>query len=851
MDAQDTGAPPNSHGAEELAAVPARGILRSADRDSSEMQQLSGLHVQIRSQAYIEQTITDSIDLTIQARSRQQQQKQLAGLHFRLKALQQSISALRKQIVEVQQDLAGYDRLSGFRPGRDALQSKLKVLQAKAAGLDTQQTNLQRMIKDCGEGVDSFGVGQRSVESEQDRLVRLGQLTPFGTSTAISTSVPSAGRPGRALPLEQDSSNLKRTASAVRTSPAVSHASAYGRHSAERSTQSSPPALQRQKRASSASAAASSSPPSGNQRRRSDSPMIKRKTTSTPPPLSEATTPAKLRGKHSSAATRQRSGQQDREELPAASSNIPCKAPTCTFFGSPETDGFCSVCFRQRRTPSDQPRPARSKVLSSTRRLPIPSDLRSGAAPAAAPTCVVCEQAIASGADETPDARACAECGNLFHSTCSTKNPADPLSSSPDQRSCPFCSSSGSSPPAAHPRKEKFASRSAAASSVDSDQTEGDSEEDNYDRTQDDSNDEDDNEDDILALPSPNNYDSESAGSEDEDSLRSRARRVRSTTISTSTPTRSKRSESLIVDDADWYAYQHRLNRWWTFLQRLDADDANGEDAQESGSASKTSSSRPVLKLALSRTEPAQNSTEIEESASDGVQDAPSELSYLAVEEEAREGDAWMDDRDLAKEDYVYPGDNFLVPYVIWQRLFAFQQIAVSWLWELHTQRVGGILGDEMGLGKTVEVISFLAALHYGTKSGKVSDREHHYARAQPIKTHVDGECRGGILIVCPATVLHQWTREFHKWWPPFRVCVLHSHTAQVGQAKVIDIVGRGGPGNVLLTTYASMKKYESALLRHRWHYVILDEGHIVRRTSLPQNSRGLVIGLLHCRPCL
>jgi SNF2 family DNA or RNA helicase len=29
----------------------------------------------------------------------------------------------------------------------------------------------------------------------------------------------------------------------------------------------------------------------------------------------------------------------------------------------------------------------------------------------------------------------------------------------------------------------------------------------------------------------------------------------------------------------------------------------------------------------------------------------------------------------------------------------------VKWLWELHNQRAGGIIGDEMGLGKTIQVI--------------------------------------------------------------------------------------------------------------------------------------------------
>ncbi|KYK70667.1 SWI2/SNF2 containing protein RAD26 [Toxoplasma gondii TgCatPRC2] len=32
----------------------------------------------------------------------------------------------------------------------------------------------------------------------------------------------------------------------------------------------------------------------------------------------------------------------------------------------------------------------------------------------------------------------------------------------------------------------------------------------------------------------------------------------------------------------------------------------------------------------------------------------------------------------------------------------------------------------------------------------------------------------GGVLVVCPATVLHQWAKEFHLWYPPLRVCVFH-----------------------------------------------------------------------------
>lgn len=45
--------------------------------------------------------------------------------------------------------------------------------------------------------------------------------------------------------------------------------------------------------------------------------------------------------------------------------------------------------------------------------------------------------------------------------------------------------------------------------------------------------------------------------------------------------------------------------------------------------------------------------------------------------------------------------------------IFSYQQDGVRWLWRLHKQNTGGILGDEMGLGKTVQLIAFLAGLEY------------------------------------------------------------------------------------------------------------------------------------------
>ncbi len=56
-----------------------------------------------------------------------------------------------------------------------------------------------------------------------------------------------------------------------------------------------------------------------------------------------------------------------------------------------------------------------------------------------------------------------------------------------------------------------------------------------------------------------------------------------------------------------------------------------------------------------------------------------------------------------AMEEVEFEG-GFRIPAALYGRLFDYQRTAVKWLWELHTQRAGGILGDEMGLGKTVQV---------------------------------------------------------------------------------------------------------------------------------------------------
>lgn len=188
-----------------------------------------------------------------------------------------------------------------------------------------------------------------------------------------------------------------------------------------------------------------------------------------------------------------------------------------------------------------------------------------------------------------------------------------------------------------------------------------------------------------------------------------------------------------------------------------------------------------------------------------------------------------------SKPDTEFEG-GYRIPGDIYPSLFDYQKTGVQWLWELYSQQVGGIIGDEMGLGKTIQAISFLAGLHYSKKVTKP------------------------IVVVCPATVMKQWINEFHQWWPPLRVSILHSSGSGMldvtredsleedlemkdfeysrskltkgatAAKRIVDKVKRDG--HVLVTTYSGLQTYAELLIPTEWEYAVLDEGHKIRNPN-------------------
>ncbi|KEY69068.1 hypothetical protein S7711_03364 [Stachybotrys chartarum IBT 7711] len=191
------------------------------------------------------------------------------------------------------------------------------------------------------------------------------------------------------------------------------------------------------------------------------------------------------------------------------------------------------------------------------------------------------------------------------------------------------------------------------------------------------------------------------------------------------------------------------------------------------------------------------------------------------------DGDEWTKPSP-DHEDYEIDQDLRL-PGDIHPSLFGYQKTGVQWLAELYKQNVGGIIGDEMGLGKTVQLIAFLAALHHSNR------------------------LKRPVIVVAPATLLRQWVSEFHRWWPPLRVAILHSSGSGMMDPRVEDdydienyrpvanksekaarkiVKGVVDRGHVLVTTYTGLQTYGDLLIPVQWDYAVLDEGHKIRNPN-------------------
>lgn len=132
-------------------------------------------------------------------------------------------------------------------------------------------------------------------------------------------------------------------------------------------------------------------------------------------------------------------------------------------------------------------------------------------------------------------------------------------------------------------------------------------------------------------------------------------------------------------------------------------------------------------------------------------------------------------------------------------KLRPYQAQGVAWLDVLGRAGLGAVVADDMGLGKTVQLIAFMCVLR---------QRE-----------------RGPSLIVAPTSVLLSWSHQLEQFAPHLTVAVWHG-------AGRHDLLEKLGAHDVVLTSYALLRRDADDLGAIDWNLCILDEAQTIKNAK-------------------
>ena len=144
------------------------------------------------------------------------------------------------------------------------------------------------------------------------------------------------------------------------------------------------------------------------------------------------------------------------------------------------------------------------------------------------------------------------------------------------------------------------------------------------------------------------------------------------------------------------------------------------------------------------------------------------------------------------------------VPASVEASLRPYQQDGFDFLCHLTHLKLGGILADDMGLGKTLQTLCWITYQLEQRKKKKKSPA----------------------LVICPASVLHNWRREAAKFAPHLKVLVLESGLARHTLRKQIP------EHDIIITNYALLRRDLEALQKFDFSAIILDEAQYIKNPT-------------------
>jgi superfamily II DNA or RNA helicase len=128
-----------------------------------------------------------------------------------------------------------------------------------------------------------------------------------------------------------------------------------------------------------------------------------------------------------------------------------------------------------------------------------------------------------------------------------------------------------------------------------------------------------------------------------------------------------------------------------------------------------------------------------------------------------------------------------------------YQEQGLSWLYFIHEIGSGGVLADDMGLGKTIQTIALLLALKAEKKQKSLS-----------------------ALIVAPTSVVTNWVREIERFGPALTTALWHGAGRKEQMSELES-------SNVIITSYALLRRDIDLLKKLKLDYAILDEAQNIK----------------------
>lgn len=145
-----------------------------------------------------------------------------------------------------------------------------------------------------------------------------------------------------------------------------------------------------------------------------------------------------------------------------------------------------------------------------------------------------------------------------------------------------------------------------------------------------------------------------------------------------------------------------------------------------------------------------------------------------------------------------------------------YQEQGLSWLRFIHDIGSGGVLADDMGLGKTIQTIALLLSLKNEKKE-------------EPLRA----------LIVAPTSVVTNWHREICRFAPTLTVALWHGAQRKDQKDELSEV-------NVVITSYALLRRDIELLKSLRLDYAILDEAQAIKNPTSATANAAKELGAAH-----